>query len=94
MHIDDIYFDTGVVYFIGATKQPKMIFNGSEYQCEKRTATKTMWKCTMYSKIRCRARACTYGKTLKLTHEEHNHEPTVSKERCKQLTPYTVSVIR
>lgn len=83
-----------MVYFIGAMKQPKMIFKGSEYICERRTVNKTTWKCTMYSRRRCRARAYTYGKTLKLTYEEHNHEPTVSKEKLEELTPYTVSVIR
>lgn len=83
-----------MVYFVGGTKQPKMIFDGSEYVCEKRRATKTTWKCTKYFKFRCRARAYTYGKTLKLTHEKHNHKPTVSGEKCKQLTPYTVSVMR
>lgn len=89
-----VIFYTGTVYFIGGTKQPKMIFKGSEYFFEKRSSTKTLWKCTMYSKRRCRARVCTYGNTVKLTYEEHTHEPTISKEKYEKLVPYAVSIIR
>lgn len=71
-----------------------MIFKGSEYICEKRKETKTVWKCAMYSRVKCKARIHTYGKTLKIVHEEHNHEPLISKEQSETLVPFTVSIIK
>lgn len=81
----------GVVYFYRGKKQPRIVYEGSTYYLEKRTEKKTSWRCAMYFKTKCTARVSTFGKTLKILFQEHNHEPT--NTNCSNLDSYIVNII-
>lgn len=60
---------------IQGVKNPKIIVDDYEYVINRKVAGKTMWRCSVYHKNRCKSRIMTYGKTVKIT-SEHTHPPS------------------
>lgn len=55
-------------------------------------ADRTYWKCSSYSKTKCRARVTTRGTVARLSTEGHNHPP--DSVDCNGLMSHTVSIVR
>lgn len=59
---------------------------------EKRKCGKTLWRCSSYTKG-CRVRISSHGKTIKISHDDHNHQATV--KGVNNTVPYqVVNVVR
>nr|CAH7732206.1 unnamed protein product [Callosobruchus chinensis] len=53
---------------------------------------RTYWKCTAYSKTKCKARVTTQANTARLNTEDHNHPPPLIS--YDGLRSQVVSIIR
>lgn len=76
------YFDDAV---FGLTQRgaPKLIHNGYEYVKDRTFNASTNWRCCLFRRNACRARAITKNingvERLKLTYAEHSHRTKVHK---------------
>nr|CAI5843125.1 unnamed protein product [Callosobruchus analis] len=85
-------YPSGVIYVSKARKYPKIILDNFEYRIAKQETKKTTWKCVSCDKMRCRGRIVTFGQTVKILYEHHNH-PAPSLD-LSPLTPQPVKVIK
>lgn len=80
------------IHFIPGSKHPKLIFDNYQYNLEKKTMKKTIWSCTMKGLQKCKARLTTYGKTLCVFNEIHNHPPV--ERNYNPVTSLFVNVVK
>lgn len=64
------------VFFIPGRKNPILVLNGYEFNLEHKAIDKSFWACKLKNKDKCKSRIQTHGKTVTVTHLEHNHSPT------------------
>ncbi|XP_060525322.1 modifier of mdg4-like isoform X7 [Cylas formicarius] len=72
----------GVIYFTAGRKYPLMILEDYEYKLKTRNANKSLWRCTQEAKYRCKAKAMTFGKTVRIKSSVgHTHSATFTGNR-------------
>lgn len=64
-----------MILIVPGKKNPKLIVRGDEFVINRRLENRTMWICPSYYRTKCKSRAITFGRNLKLTCP-HNHPPS------------------
>ncbi|XP_044756248.1 modifier of mdg4-like isoform X13 [Coccinella septempunctata] len=80
-----------VIHVMAGRKNPQIILGGYVFMINRKMKAKTMWRCVDYDRSKCKARAITWGRILKITCG-HDHPPT--NPSCDRATPQTVLLIK
>ncbi|CAG9856471.1 unnamed protein product [Phyllotreta striolata] len=67
-------FLESVIYHVRGTRNPKVFVENYSYSLQRRSNTKSRWRCLFVNKTRCRAFLNTYGNNVKVINH-HNHDP-------------------
>lgn len=59
---------------------------------ERSGSGRTFWRCSLAAHLKCRSRITTFGKTLLIGNEAHNHDPQI--ENLKEPLPSQIVNIR
>lgn len=83
-----------MLYTTRGTKNPKLILDGYEFVCERRSKDKAFWRCNFYSKTKCRSRLKTSGSTVRITTPAHNHKPDINLYKTTDLLPILAEIVQ
>lgn len=71
------------IYMHRGYKYPIIVFRYDEYRVHRSSPNKTSWHCKHKSRG-CKARLITSGKTVKVQHVYHSHEPQYTRHQLKE----------
>ncbi|XP_044756264.1 modifier of mdg4-like isoform X28 [Coccinella septempunctata] len=80
-----------MIHVMLGRKNPQIILDDYVFKINNKLKGRTMWRCIDYDKTKCKARAITWGKVLKITCG-HNHAP--SNPNYAKATPQKVLLVK
>ncbi|XP_044756240.1 modifier of mdg4-like isoform X6 [Coccinella septempunctata] len=81
------------IYFVPGKKNPIIIFENCEFRRDASKNGRSSWRCIWSDrKTKCGARIQTYGKSIRVTGQQHNHAAELRRDTTG-LAPFRVTVL-